>query len=142
MKVTIISNGNNKIVLKPESQAEILAIKDMHGKEIKTEYHESTQILGESFPDCLVLATQKEEARVEPTTQVVLISVTNGRPIAVIPHQEATYSRMVDAIVKACNYDGAERVDSEGRENILVVDVSAGDKGTIEEYEILQVPIL
>lgn len=142
MKVTIISNGNNKIVLKPESQAEILAVKDMHGKEIKTEYHESTQILGESFPDCLVLATQKEGAKVEPTTQVVLVSIANGRPIAVIPPNETSYSRMTDAVVKACNFDGAERLDSEGRENILVLDVTAGDEGTIMEFEILKVPIL
>lgn len=140
MKVTIISNGNNKIVLKPETQAEILAVKEMHGKEIKTEYHESTQILGESFPDCLVLATSKEEKA--PTTQVVLINMANNRPVAVIPPQKASYSRMVDAIVKSCNFDGAERLDSEGRENILVLDVTAGDEGSIMEFEILQVPIL
>ena len=140
MKVTIISNGNNKIVLKPETQAEILAVKEMHGKEIKTEYHESTQILGESFPDCLVLATSKEQK--EPTTQVVLIDLRNNKPVCVIPPQEATYSRMTEAIVKACNFDGAEQLDSEGRENILVLDVTAVFESTIIEFEILQVPIL
>lgn len=140
MKVTIINNGNNKIVLKPETQAEILAVKEMHGKEIKTEYHESTQILGESFPDCLVLSTSKEQK--VSNTQVVLVSLSNNKPIAAIPSQEASYSRMEEAVKCACNFDSVERLDSEGRKNILVLDISSGSEGSIMEFEIVQVPIL
>lgn len=55
MKVTIVSNGSTKLVLKPENQSEILAIKDLRNAKINATYHETMQILNEASPDCLVL---------------------------------------------------------------------------------------
>jgi len=60
MEVTIINNGTVRIVLKPKTQAEILAVKEMQGKVLSSKHHESTQILGESFPNCLVIQPQGE----------------------------------------------------------------------------------
>jgi hypothetical protein len=62
MKVTIINNDKLTLVLKPETQLEILAVKGLSAKTLITKHHETTQILDESFPDSLVIhecATQQ-----------------------------------------------------------------------------------
>jgi hypothetical protein len=65
MKVTIISNGRHQLVLKPETPLEILAIKELEGKNLISKYHESTQILAESSPNCLVISPSGGDVKQE-----------------------------------------------------------------------------
>tara|TARA_R110001592_G_scaffold148167_8_gene372918 strand:- start:1450 stop:1695 length:246 start_codon:yes stop_codon:yes gene_type:complete len=67
MKATIISNGSTRIVLKPESPADLLAIKDLADKKLITLHYETTQILAESYPNCLVISEDKSVTPLEPT---------------------------------------------------------------------------
>jgi hypothetical protein len=64
MKVTIIANGTNQIVLKPETPLENLVVKSLTDKALISKYHESTQILEASSPNCLVISPSKENKEV------------------------------------------------------------------------------
>jgi len=87
MKVTTISNGSLQIVLKPETPREILDIKELHDKQIVASYHEVTQILEVSSPNCLVLTTKKSEPDVEQKLPdyVAVVNIDTNSIIGMIP---------------------------------------------------------
>jgi len=93
MKVTIITNGDTKLVLKPNTPQEILAVKNLHGKTLNAEHIEQAQILNESYPDCLVVKEEKKTETKEtveeqrPMIAVMCIS-DDSRLLGIIP--EAT----------------------------------------------------
>lgn len=72
MKVTIIVNGTNQIVLKPETPLENLVVKTLTDRPLISKHHESTQILGESSPNCLVITPSAENQPLTPENQLVL----------------------------------------------------------------------
>ena len=76
MKVTIISNGAYQIVLKPETPLEILTIKELENKPLVSKYHESTQILDASSPNCLVISNKKEDSIKNDSSYAVLQCIT------------------------------------------------------------------
>lgn len=61
MKVTIINNGTTSIVLKPETEAEKLAVKEIGKQPITVTHHEKLQLLTEPIPDALVISVDKIE---------------------------------------------------------------------------------
>ena len=73
MKVTIISNGTHQIVLKPETPLEILAIKELENKPLISKYHNSTQILEVSSPNCLVISTANDKNTLKPEIRYVAV---------------------------------------------------------------------
>ena len=84
MKVTIISNGTHQIVLKPQTPLEILAIKELQDKVLVSEYHASTQILGESSPNCLVIKPTGEDIKsnsIENRTWLAVIACNEQNKI-------------------------------------------------------------
>ena len=61
MKVTIINNGTTSIVLKPETEQDKLAIKEIGKKPVTITHHEKLQLLSEPIPDALVISVDKIE---------------------------------------------------------------------------------
>lgn len=56
MKVQIISNGINQIVLLPETEIEKLALKSMKGKPVIIQHFEQgAEILGTPMPNAMVI---------------------------------------------------------------------------------------
>lgn len=144
MKVTIISNGNQQLVLKPENRLEAITLEGLNGKTLEaTHFDKPTQILNESYPDCLVLGkleekiTQEEEESLE---QVVLINTRTNTPVCIIPHGHASFERMCNSIQEIEGWDSVERIDAEGPDE-LCLDVTSGDEGSIITYRIVKTPI-
>ena len=73
MNVTIINNGKTKLVLKATSPQEILAIKELQDKPLVSAFHESTQILDESTPSCLVISSSTTEKVQKTDLQLMAI---------------------------------------------------------------------
>lgn len=59
MKVTIINNGTTSIVLKPETEEEVLALKKIGKEPVTVTHHEKLQILTEPIPNALVISVDK-----------------------------------------------------------------------------------
>lgn len=62
MKITIINNGVDTLVLVAETELEKLQLKGFNGKELKVVFQEqTTQILDTPVPNALVISTIKEK---------------------------------------------------------------------------------
>jgi hypothetical protein len=61
MKVTIINNGTTSVVLKPESEEEVLALKKLGKENTSIQFHEKLQIMTEPVPNALVISVDSEE---------------------------------------------------------------------------------
>ena len=90
MKVTIITNGDTKLVLKPETQQEILAVKTLNEKPLFAELLETTQILKESYPNCLVIKegkqTETKETVEEQRPMIAVMCISDdSRLLGIIP---------------------------------------------------------
>ena len=89
MKVTIITNGDTKLVLKPETQVEILAVKSLTEKPLTAELLETTQILKESYPNCLVVkaTTENKSANDNPKNKnwIAVHCLTENTLLGIIP---------------------------------------------------------
>jgi len=87
MKSTIIVNGTNQIVLKPETPLEILVVKGLQNKPLISKYHESTQILGESSPNCLVVSPIEGvlEEEIEPVLMAIIDCHQQNKILGLIP---------------------------------------------------------
>ena len=111
MKVTIITNGDTKLVLKPNTPQEILAVKNLHGKTLNAEHIEQAQILNESYPDCLVVKEGKQTETKEtvekqgPMIAVMCIS-EDSRLLGIIP--EATEEEDILSFIR--EQAGVEKV--------------------------------
>lgn len=87
MKVTIIANGTNQIVLKPETPLENLVVKSLTDRALISKYHESTQILEASSPNCLVISPSGEDKESPPVTSWLAVIACNeqNRILGLIP---------------------------------------------------------
>jgi hypothetical protein len=59
MKVTIINNGTTSVVLKPETEEEVLALKKLGKENVSITHHEKLQIMTEPVPNALVISIDK-----------------------------------------------------------------------------------
>lgn len=111
MKVTIITDGTTRIVLTPKTPAEILAVKELHSKDIIATHHESTQILSESSPNCLVLGANPEEPKVSngKKTRMVIIDERDASVVATFDQEkDINISRIAEIIAMECNFEDWE----------------------------------
>lgn len=120
MKVTIITNGGTKLVLKPETQMEILAVKEMSTKPIIAKYLEKTQVLEESTPDCLVISPCKEPAHTLPSSFYgVYDNNAQNQCIGLIPNL-SSYDDILSFIREITNSDEAQYHQLPEHENVPV----------------------
>jgi hypothetical protein len=63
MKITVVQNGVNSICMVPETEMEILILKEMAKTEVTFKIHDSLQILDKVAPNVAVISSV-----VKPTT--------------------------------------------------------------------------
>lgn len=144
MKVTIISNGSHQLVLKPETPVEKLAIKELQNKPLVSKYHESTQILGESSPNCLVIRPGVEsEAPLERELLALVDNYSQNQILALIP-AETSYP---DILYLIKNITKADKVVLNKDESVTINEVFKviATKDNVEhegQYAVISAPTM
>ena len=144
MKVTIISNGTHQLVLKPETPVEKLAIKELQNKPLVSKYHESTQILGESSPNCLVIRPGVDsDAPLERELIALVDNYSQNQILALIP-AETSYP---DILYLIKNITKADKVVLTKNESITINEVFMviATKDNVEhegQYAVISAPTM
>lgn len=109
MKVTIISNGQQQLVLKPENKLEAITLEQLNDKTLTaTHFDKPTQILNESYPDCLVLS---KTDKFQNTIWGAVIDCNNQNSILGLIPSTTTQEDILDFIKVKSNSAKAELED-------------------------------
>jgi hypothetical protein len=109
MKVTIISNGQQQLVLKPENKLEAITLEQLNDKTLTaTHFDKPTQILNESYPDCLVLS---KTGKFQNTIWGAVIDCNNQNSILGLIPSTTTQEDILDFIKVKSNSAKAELED-------------------------------
>lgn len=114
MDVTIISNGTDKLVLRAKNPKQKLALQDLSGKPLTaTFYDKPTQILDESYTDCMVIQASKEQVK----ESFQLAEVTEG-PTLFLPFVSRSYNQMMSFITTVLPPNS--RIEDQGEHHEII----------------------